>query len=123
MCVCCPVEPFLCRYTDKTSLLSAIYNVTYTGGEFTDLVSALQIITAVFNPLKGDRVGVQEIGIVITDGTPKINDEIHETASAAVQASGVAVFVVCDQPGCTEQFGQGMASLPKTVRFTVFIMF
>ena len=106
-----------CRYTDKTSLLSAIDNVKYPGGEYTDLLSALQIITGVFSILQGDRLGVQNILILITDGAPEYPDIAYGVESVVVQLVGVGMFVVCDKPDCTAHHAKVIASPPQKVRY------
>ena len=108
-----------CRYTDNTSLLSAIDHVRYPGGEFTTLISILKIITQVFNPLLGDRTGVQNIVLMISDGAPNYPDFIYGLASNVIQAHEVGVFVACDRPGCTERYSKAIASPPKKVRYSL----
>lgn len=114
------------RYSDKNSLLSAVDNVKYLGGELTDYDSMSKVITDMFNPFTaGDVVGVQNIGIIITDGAPNFPDLIYATQSFVVQLiRNVLVFLVCKTPGCTEHCAQGMASPPKLVRdkFTINVL-
>lgn len=112
----------LLQYRNKEPLMSAIDNIPYRGGELIDAVSLLAIITRVFNPLKGDRVGVQNIGILITDGAPNYSDEEWAVISKTVQVDGVGVFVVCLTPGCKEHYAAGIASHPHKANETYFLV-
>ena len=110
-----------CRYTDNTSLLSAIDNVKYPGGEFTNILSTLKIILQVFNPVLdvGNRGDVQNIGILISDGAPETADLLLGVASDLVQAVGTGVFVVCDEPSCRDHYAKVISSPPQKVRYCI----
>jgi len=117
------VEWGLRQYTNKTSLLAAIDNVKYPGGEFTDLLSVFKIISNIFLPVVGeDRLGVQNIGILISDGAPENPDQAYAAESTVIQGDGVGVFVVCLMDGCTVPFSWGIASPPKKVNETFFLV-
>jgi len=111
-----------CRYTDKLSVLTGIYNTKYRGGELTDIVSISKLILDVFNPFKGDRNDAQNIAVMITDGAPNFPDFVYVAQSVTVQNTrGVGVFIVCKdgKNGCHEQCAKDMSSAPQTVRHTV----
>lgn len=62
------VEWTLDRYTDVVTLRNAIENIVHLGGD-TNIADGLRVMRQqVFNGIRGDRVDVKNIGIVITDG-------------------------------------------------------
>src|SRR6218665_1305427 len=115
------------RYTFQASVISAIGNVPYRGGELTDIVdllSVLKMITGVYNPVISDRLLVQNVVILVTDGVPNFPSIAYSITSALYQLTRqVALFAVCntkgtpESPGCTEECARGVASFPQTVRF------
>jgi hypothetical protein len=116
----------LTKYTDKESLRSAIDKVPYRGGELStpiSLVSIAEIITGVFNPLIGDRLCVQNIKIIISDGAPKFPDLVWFAESLAVQVvRDVIVFAVCIKPRCTDQVAKAVASYSEKANETYFFV-
>lgn len=114
------VWSYYCRYADNVSaLFSAIDEVKYKEGEFSTLnLPSLQVfLTEIFNPLGlfGARSDALNVVVLITDGFLEIDPLVAATTSTGFQQAGIAVFLVCVAPGCTESLAQGMASPPKKV--------
>lgn len=114
-----------CRHTDETSLLPAIDNVKYPGGElkYVGLLSSNILITEIFNPAYGARWNALNAVIVITDGIANIDYATALLLSTGYEAASFTLFVVCVAPECTEKWAQGIASPPKRVRYTIIITF
>lgn len=122
------------QYTDKTSLLSAIYNVKYPGGKLIDLLSLHVILTGIFSGIRsplfnvGDRPSVDNVAILITDGAPEFPPIVYDILSTLLEIVGkIKVFVVCVThttitPGCTESCARGIASSPKQANVTYFLV-
>jgi hypothetical protein len=118
------VEWDLSRYPDKTQLLEAIDRVQYNGGELTDYDSVAEIIIGVFNPIDGDRVltdNIQNILVVVADGSPGHLDQEWAVAAHAIQADGVGIFFNCIKP-CTEHLSKCVSSPPKQANETYFML-
>src|SRR5688572_1020538 len=88
---------FFCRYTDKTTLLSAIENVTYPGGEFkkVGLLSTIALITEIFNRGDGDREDAMNVVVLITDGIPDFDRITAYLVSTAYQQARILAMLVC----------------------------
>ena len=82
------------QYSDKNSLKAAIRAITYSGGH-TNTAGGIRIMNDVeFRPENGDRPGVQNIAIVITDGV-STRDE-SQTIPQAIRARnrGIKIYSV-----------------------------
>jgi hypothetical protein len=112
------------QYKDSATLKSAIDNVPYPGGELSDVASVAKIILDVFLPVIGeDRLGVQNILIIMSDGAPLYPPQAWAVASTAVQIGARAgVFILCGPPHCIECCARGVSSPPKRANETYFMM-
>lgn len=77
------------------------------------------LLTEVFDPLFGERIDALNVVVLITDGFPELGSDLSATLSVAFQQARLAVFVVCVTPGCSETLAQGIASVPKKVRYAM----
>lgn len=112
------------RYPNETSLLSAIDNVKYPGGEYTTYGSTVILVTEIFNIKDGDRLDALNVLMMVTDGLQSVNVILEELASAFYQEATIrpTVFVVCVTPGCTESLAHSLASPPKQASETYFLV-
>ena len=81
------------KYFDKQRMINAINNIGYFGGN-TNTHKALRILRyTAFTKRNGDRIGVPNIAIVVTDG---ISSNVRATIKEAValQKSGVVIFSI-----------------------------
>ena|SRR5688572_21555831 len=101
----------------KSSLLSHIDKVPYSGGEWESAAGDSKIIIQdVFNAKNGNRLGVPKVAIVISDGIKNIHPELAAEASNAIQMAGIKMYMVCVTKQCPEILAQRIASPRKQVR-------
>ena len=81
-------------YTDKESLKDRIRNITYMGGH-TFTAEGISIMHhEEFTTGNGDREGVQNIAIIVTDGNSTIQKENTIPNARAARKAGIAIFSV-----------------------------
>ena len=87
---------FLTNFTDKTALANAVRNIHYGDGH-TNTTGALRLMrTEIFNSANGDRAGVPNVVILITDGVPTkevdgLDEEVARIKNSGVRIVGVGV--------------------------------
>ncbi|XP_041349211.1 cartilage matrix protein-like isoform X2 [Gigantopelta aegis] len=81
----------LSRYTDKTSLLSAIRRLQYIGGGTHTGEALTFVVDKVYNI--NEREGVPKIAIVLTDGQSYDKPTTIKEANRA-HAAGISIFVI-----------------------------
>jgi len=87
---------YLTNYTDVSSLVTAIRNIAYIGGN-TNTTGGLRLArTEIFNTANGDRPDVPNVAILITDGNPTLDvsqlpDEVLRYRSRDIRIIGVGV--------------------------------
>ena len=86
---------YLTSFAIKSDMINAIRNIQYDGGG-TNTAGGLQLMrTEIFSHANGDRVGVQNVAIVITDGDPDnlmaVISEVVAVKRAGIRIVGVAV--------------------------------
>jgi collagen type VI alpha len=81
-------------YNDKTNLLEA-FNIVVSVKEGTDTQSALTLMQSdVFNKSRGDRPGVNNVAVVITDGRSNIRQDRTLPAAAAARNAGITIYAI-----------------------------
>ncbi|KAK6175185.1 hypothetical protein SNE40_013700 [Patella caerulea] len=87
------VEFYLKTFQDKKSIMNAVSNIEYTGGNtYTNL--ALEVVREqMLSQQFGARPGLAKIVIVITDGISRRQQDTAKEA-ASIKASGVYMFAV-----------------------------
>lgn len=81
------------RYTDKAALLAALNNVPYKSGGTNTGTALKEVYSKMFTAANGDRPGIPNIEIVITDGRSNNHpDTVKEAANT--QHRGINVFAV-----------------------------
>ena len=99
------VQYSLEQYTDKRSTLDAIAFLLERGR--TNTASALLTLSdTVFQGQRGDRHGVDNVAIVITDGNSNVDHEYTIRRADRLKSEGVAVYAI----GVGNQVDQGELS-------------
>ena len=85
---------YLTNYTDTPSLVSAVRNISYLGGN-TNTTGGLRLMrTEIFNRANGDRWDVQNVALLITDGVPTREvDELPDEVMR-IKNSGIRIITV-----------------------------
>ena len=109
------LEFSLNTYTTKDEIQNAIRDLNHFGG-FTNTPEALlQTRLQCFNPTTGDRPGVDNLAIIVTDGVPFPSDRtepaIHE--AAALRNTGVTMIAIGVMAVIDEDFLKEMSSSPQ----------
>lgn len=102
------------EYSDKASVLNAISFAQVSG--FTNTQDALRVLrTQMFNSA-GDRPGVQNVAIVMTDGLSNVQQDNTIPEAQLAQQSGITVMAVGiqDQDGINYVEIEGISSNPST---------
>ena len=100
------------EYTSKKDILTAIDRLPYTAGK-THTSSALQLLHEdMFTPASGDRDGVDNVAIIVSDGYSNINheDTIPQAIQARIKGIHLAVATIENDPNNLEL--KGIASDP-----------
>jgi len=90
------VQFYLNDYTDISSLRAAVHAIPYCDGN-TDTAGGLRVMrTQIFNQAYGDRPGVTNVGILITDGVPtreqqNLAAEVQMDKDALIRVLGIGV--------------------------------
>ena len=92
-------EFLLDKYYDKVSLETAIRNLRYSGGNTNTAAGLMEMKENVFDPtfsgLRGDRVNVSNVAIVITDGGSNTQKwKTIPTADEIRRDTGIPILVV-----------------------------
>jgi len=106
------VKFYLNTYSSVASVLNAMVFVPVGGT--TNTQEALHLThEEVFTVARGDRSGVDNIAILLTDGHSNVQQENTQTEGDAMRKKGVEVYVAAigDQPDMVEV--SGLASEPK----------
>ena len=105
-----------CRYSDKASLLAAINNIPYTGGN-TDTYDGLRLMRTQIFGQSGDRSNFPNYAVVITDGQPTVNVDQLPGEIQTLQNSGIKVYVVGVTNQVNEATLQSISSAPHQVSY------
>lgn len=106
---------YLNRYPDSTSVLNAIAFSQVVG--YTNTQAALdQLRLSMFTASNGDRQGVDNIAIVITDGNSNVNADQTIPKAQLAQQSGITIIGVGieDQDGMNLMEIEGISSQPPS---------
>jgi len=87
---------YLNNYTDSSSVISAIRAIHYDGGNTNTTGGLRTMRLEIFDPNHGDRSGVTNLCILITDGVPTrevegLQDEVNRVKAAGIRVIGVGV--------------------------------
>src|SRR6218665_109013 len=104
---------FLYRYLDKNSLLAAIDNVAYTGGQIDSIFSVTNLLTSLVTAATSQRSDATVITIGITDGAPTLHNSVTIAATTALQAIGMNICMICVTDGCPADLARSVSSPPR----------
>ena len=100
------------QYTDKNSLKSAIRGISYLGGH-TNTASGIRVMhNTEFTANNGDRVGVQDIAIVITDGVSTRDQSSTIPEAIRARSKGIQIYSVGITKSINEDELRQIASAP-----------
>lgn len=90
------VQFYLNNYTDSRSLIAAIRAIPYDGGNTNTTGGLRTMRLEIFDPNHGDRLAVNNLCILITDGVPTrevegLQDEVNRVKDAGIRVIGVGV--------------------------------
>lgn len=106
------------RYHNQKGLIQAIKNIRYRRGS-TNTHLALRLLNTVFQRQYGDRIGVPNIAIVVTDGTSN-NPHLTKIEAVKLQKSDIVMFSIGIGKNLRESELIDMASKPTSeYMFTV----
>ena len=106
------------EYTSKGEVYRAIDNIPYRYGS-TNTADGLKAMRSMFAPRFGDRRGVKNVAIVITDGVSNINARRTIPEAEGARAEGIHIYVIGIGLTDTREI-DGIASRPiEENRFTV----
>ena len=92
------IEFLLDAYYDKNALTAAILGILYKGGNTNTSSGLRRMQNNVFDPtnqgLRGDRLDVQNLAIVITDGGSNVNKEDTIPSADRAKADGIKIVAV-----------------------------
>ena len=81
-------------YSDKLSLLRAIDSIPFTHGSTNTADALLTMRTEMFTAGNGDRAGVPNVAIVITDGVSNINARRTVPEAEQARADGIHIYSI-----------------------------
>eukprot|EP00064_Thunnus_orientalis_P011078 superscaffoldBa00001565_g11108 len=85
------IEWHLNAFTTKDSVIDAVKNLPYKGGNTLTGLALTYILENCFKPESGSRVGIPKIGILITDG--KSQDDVIPPAES-LRNAGIELFAI-----------------------------
>ena len=102
------------KYFDQAGLIAAIRNIVYQGGGTNTASGLLLMKNGAFDPtrngLKGDRKGVENLAIVITDGRSSINEDMTIPTAEEAKNDKIKLLVVGITSGVNEDELRGISS-------------
>ncbi|XP_033728441.1 uncharacterized protein LOC117317678 isoform X2 [Pecten maximus] len=105
------VQFHLNSFTKKSEVLSAIDNIPFTAGSTNTADAILTMAKQMFVPSMGDRLYVQNIAFVITDGVSNINGQRTIPEAQSAKADGIDIYAIGIGLSETEEL-KGISSLP-----------
>ena len=105
------IQFHLDRYQSKSEIMSVIDSIHYTTGS-TNTADGLRVMrTEMFTRQHGDRPGVQNMAIVVTDGVSNINSRQTLPQAQAARREGITIYAIGIGLADTREL-DGIASLP-----------
>ena len=106
------------RYSTQNEIINAIDGIPFLGTSTNTPEAIRYMRTTMFTPQNGDRSFAPNSAIIITDGVPKINNEVNEPRRLTLQEAelarrqGINVFTVGIGPELTTDFLAQIADKP-----------
>lgn len=112
---------YLNTYSDIPSLQNAILNTGYVGS-YTNTSGGIRVAHfEQFISSRGDRAGVQNIAIIVSDGVPNLDVDLTVPDAEALAAAGVQVYAVGITDLIDEELLQDLSSQPQVLNQNYFI--
>ena len=105
-------------YSTQYEMLNEIDDIPFLGTSTNTAAAIRYMRTTMFTPQNGDRYSAPNSAIIITDGVPKINNEVNEPRRLALQEAdlarrqGINMFTVGIGPELTTEFLAQIADKP-----------
>ena len=111
---------FLNTYSEKADIMRAIQLMPYGGGK-TNTSGGLRLMREQqFRVSNGDRRGVLDMAIVITDGVSTVDAELTIPEAEAARASGIQILAIGITNSTDEEELKSMSSRPQHVNRNYF---
>ena len=107
------LEFSLNTYTTKDEIQNAIRNLNYMGGLTNTPEALIQTRLQCFSPTTGDRPGVANLAIIVTDGVPNLDMDSATREAAALRDTGVTMIAIGVTARIDEGFLKEMSSPPQ----------
>jgi len=112
---------YLNSYYDLPTMQSAILNMGYVGS-YTNTSGGIRTANfEQFTSLRGDRSGVPNIAIILTDGVPNLDVDLTVPDAQALSAAGVDVYAVGITNAIDENLLKSISSQPQVLNQNYFI--
>jgi hypothetical protein len=113
---------YLTTYTNSNSLKSAISSSSYSFQSSQDLTNGLYLArTDLFTATNGDRIGVQNIAIVLANGMQSTDITLLRNELNNMLRAGIKIFSVGLSSKVNSSFVQMVSSLPQRINTNYFI--
>ena len=105
-------------YSTQYEMLNEIDRIPFLGTSTNTAAAIRYMRTTMFTPQNGDRYSAPNSVIIITDGVPKINNEVNEPRRLTLQEAelarrqGINIFTVGIGPELTTEFLAQIADKP-----------
>jgi len=108
-------------FYDLPSMQAAILNMGYVGS-YTNTSGGIRTANfEQFTSARGDRAGVQNIAIILTDGVPNLDVELTVPDAEALAAAGTTIFAVGITNAIDEALLKSISSQPQVLNQNYFI--
>ena len=104
---------YLNTYGDVNSMRSAILATSYVGSNTNTAAGIREMHYTQFTPNNGDRIGIQNFAIIITDGVSTTNNETTIPEAQAAINDGIRVFSVGITNNVNVNELKGMSTIPQ----------
>merc|ERR1711988_1083568 len=112
---------YLNDFSDLSAMQTAITNMGYIGS-YTNTSGGIRVAhTQQFVAERGDRSNVQNIAIILTDGTPNLDLDRTVSDADALAAANTQVYVVGITSAITEDLARDMSSGAETLNENYFL--
>lgn len=104
---------YLNTYTGFKPMIITALNFYYEGG-MTDIQGGLDAALNQFTASRGDRTGVRDVIILVTDGHANLNTDDTQSAAEEIKARGIDIYTVALGETPNTQALNSIASDPDT---------